>query len=77
MLKADSKKPKSIKLNFIMNTILTMSSFIFPLITFPYVSRVLGPSGTGKVQFALSFISYLRWWLILAYRHMASELVQA
>lgn len=25
----------SIKLNFIMNIILTMSSFIFPLITFP------------------------------------------
>ncbi|NLT09444.1 MAG: flippase [Ruminococcus sp.] len=58
MVKADPKKPKSIKLNFIMNTILTMSSFIFPLITFPYVSRVLGPAGTGKVQFALSFISY-------------------
>ncbi|HRR75783.1 MAG TPA: flippase [Ruminococcus sp.] len=58
MVKADTKKPKSIKLNFIMNTILTMSSFIFPLITFPYVSRVLGPAGTGKVQFALSFISY-------------------
>lgn len=28
-------KKKSLKLNFIMNIILTMSSFIFPLITFP------------------------------------------
>ena len=36
-------KKKSIKLNFVMNIILTMSSFIFPLITFPYVSRVLLP----------------------------------
>lgn len=41
-----------------MNVLLTMSSFIFPLITFPYVSRVLGPSGTGKVSFATSVISY-------------------
>ncbi len=41
-----------------MNVILTMSSFIFPLITFPYVSRVLMPVGTGKVSFATSLISY-------------------
>lgn len=41
-----------------MNAILTMSSFIFPLITFPYVSRILMPEGTGKVSFAISLISY-------------------
>lgn len=52
------KKQKSLKLNFVMNVILTMSSFIFPLITFPYVSRVLLPVGTGKVSFATSLISY-------------------
>ena len=51
-------KQKSIKLNFIMNAILTMSSFIFPLITFPYISRTLLPVGTGKVSFATSMISY-------------------
>ena len=41
-----------------MNAILTMSSFLFPLITFPYVSRVLLPVGTGKVSFATSLITY-------------------
>lgn len=41
-----------------MNSILTMSQFIFPLITFPYVSRILLPIGTGKVSFATSVISY-------------------
>jgi O-antigen/teichoic acid export membrane protein len=51
-------KQKSLKLNFIMNATLTMSSFIFPLITFPYVSRILMPVGTGKVSFATSLISY-------------------
>ena len=49
---------KSIKFNFIMNFILTVSNFLFPLITFPYVSRVLLPKGTGKVAFALSIVSY-------------------
>lgn len=52
------KTYKSIKLNFIMNAILTLSSILFPLITFRYVSRILLPVGTGKVSFATSFISY-------------------
>ena len=41
-----------------MNALLTMSSFIFPLITFPYVSRILLPEGTGKVSFATSVVAY-------------------
>ncbi len=51
-------RTRSIKVNFIMNAILTMSSFIFPLITFRYVSGILGPAGTGRVSFATSVISY-------------------
>lgn len=58
MMPGMARQKKSLKLNFIMNAILTMSSFIFPLITFPYVSRVLLPEGTGKVSFATSLISY-------------------
>lgn len=53
-----AKKNISLKKNFIMNIILTMTSFIFPLITFPYVSRILLAEGTGKVSFATSLISY-------------------
>lgn len=49
---------KSLKLNFIMNMILTMSSLIFPLITFPYVSRILLVEGTGKISFVTSIIAY-------------------
>ena len=51
-------KQISIKKNFVMNTLLTMSGIIFPLITFPYVSRILLPAGTGKVNFATSLINY-------------------
>ena len=53
-----AQKIRSVKFNLIMNAILTLSGFIFPLITFPYVSRILLPEGTGKVDFATSVISY-------------------
>ena len=49
---------KSVKFNFIMNIILTASTFIFPLITFPYISRVLLPDGVGKVNLATSVSQY-------------------
>lgn len=52
------KKQTSLSLNFLMNMILTMSSFIFPLITFPYISRILQADGVGKVQMATSYVSY-------------------
>ena len=41
-----------------MNALLTISSVIFPMITFPYYSRVLGAEGTGSVGFALAVVSY-------------------
>lgn len=51
-------KIHSVKFNFIMNFILTASSILFPVITFPYVSRVLLSVGNGKVAFASSVIAY-------------------
>ncbi len=51
-------KQKSIKLNFVMNSFLSISNFIFPIITFPYISRILTPVGTGKVSTATSVIAY-------------------
>lgn len=49
---------KSIKFNFVMNMLLTVSSVLFPVITFPYVSRVLKADGLGKVSFAVSVLTY-------------------
>ena len=53
-----SHKSHSVKYNFIMNFILTATQFIFPLITFPYVSRILQAAGNGKVSFASSVAHY-------------------
>lgn len=52
------RRNTSVKINAIMNAILTMSTFIFAIFTFPYASRVILPEGTGKVSFAKSVISY-------------------
>ena len=49
---------KNLKLNTILNFIKTCSSIIFPLITYPYVLRVLLPENVGKVNFAHSIVSY-------------------
>lgn len=48
----------SVKFNVLMNMIITSSSLIFPLITIPYASRVLGAGGMGAVAFAQSVSSY-------------------
>lgn len=49
----------SIKYNFALNLTNTIVGFLFPLVTFPYVSRVLNPDGIGIVQFYQSVIAYI------------------
>jgi O-antigen/teichoic acid export membrane protein len=49
---------KSTKHNFIYSIVLTISNLLFPLLSFPYVSRVIGPEGIGKVQFLVTFSQY-------------------
>lgn len=48
----------SIKKNFTYNLILTLCGYIFPLITYPYVSRVLGVQNIGVCDFVDSIINY-------------------
>lgn len=49
---------RNLKINTILNSIKTLSSILFPLITFPYISRVLLPENVGKVNFGSSYVSY-------------------
>ena len=48
----------SVKANFAWSTVLTVAGYVFPLLTFPYVTRVLGVEGLGITQFAESVVSY-------------------
>ena len=47
-----------VKKNIIYTTILTSSNYIFPLIVYPYVSRVLGVHNIGLCNFIDSVIDY-------------------
>jgi O-antigen/teichoic acid export membrane protein len=47
-----------LKKNIAFNTLLSISQILFPLVTFPYASRILGPAGMGAVNFADNFITY-------------------
>ncbi len=49
---------KSVKKNFFLNSVLTVATVLVPLITFPYISRVLLVEANGKVNFASSVINY-------------------
>lgn len=49
----------SIKANYIFNIINSASQMLFPLITFPYASRIMMADGIGQVNFFNSIISYI------------------
>lgn len=51
-------KRKSVGVNAVLNTIQTIVSMIVPLVTFPYVSRVLGVEALGRYNFSQSVVSY-------------------
>lgn len=52
-------KKKSIGLNVVLNVIKQCCAILFPIITFPYVSRVLSTENYGKYNFGNSIIVYV------------------
>ncbi len=48
----------SLKKNFIYSSILTVSNYLFPLIVYPYISRTLGLSNIGVVNFVDNLVNY-------------------
>lgn len=51
-------KEKSLKKNAVLNIIRIVSTILLPMVSYPYISRVLGPTQLGKVDFAISIINY-------------------
>ena len=52
------ERKKSLAINAALNSFNTALSLIFPLITFPYASRVLHVNNLGKVGFSNNIVSY-------------------
>ena len=55
----------SIKKNFGYNLILTFCNYLFPIITFPYISRVLGVENIGICNYIDSIINYFAMFSIM------------
>ena len=55
----------SIRRNYIYNVLLNVSKVIFPLITAPYISRVLEPEGVGLFNFANTYAGYFALFALL------------
>ena len=51
-------KKKSLGVNAFLNSFRSVLNLIFPLITFPYVSRILSIKGIGIFNFSNTYISY-------------------
>lgn len=49
---------RNVNSNTIYNVIKSVSAIIYPLITFPYISRVLLPENVGKLNYGNSIIGY-------------------
>jgi O-antigen/teichoic acid export membrane protein len=49
---------KNMGVNFIFSFLKTLMSVVFPLITFPYASRVLGPEYIGRIDYSYANVSY-------------------
>lgn len=51
-------KKKSLGINAVLNGLRSILNLIFPLITFPYVSRVLSVQGIGIYNFSNTYVNY-------------------
>lgn len=68
---------KSIKRNFLYHSFLKVTAVIFPLITAPYVSRVLEPDGVGLFGFASTYTAYFALFAVLGIPRYGIRMVAA
>jgi O-antigen/teichoic acid export membrane protein len=68
MAPSQSPKTPSFKKNYLFNLIVQVLTYLIPLITSPYLSRVLTPTGIGTNSFANSIANYFT--LIIAFGYL-------
>lgn len=49
---------KSLTFNAFLSSLKTLTTIIFPLITYPYITRILSVQNIGKINFGQSIVSY-------------------
>ena len=56
--RSGASRERSFAQNYLFNLIYQILAIALPLITTPYLSRVLGAEGIGQYSFAQSIVSY-------------------
>lgn len=69
----DAVNQKNIKKNYLYNLFYQIITLITPLITAPYVSRVLGSDGIGKFSFTYSLVSYFTLFASFGFNYYAQR----
>ena len=67
------KEKKSTKANYLWNLAFQVFLIIVPLITTPYVSRVLGSDGIGKFSFSSSIVYYFGLFAMVGFSYYAQR----
>ena len=62
-----------IKKNFIYNIVYQILIMIIPLITMPYVSRVLGSTGIGTYSYTYSIVYYFMMFAMLGFNNYGNR----
>lgn len=66
---------KSLKKNFIYNIMYQLLTIIMPLITTPYIARVIGPTGSGTYSYTYSIVSYFVLFAMLGINNYGNRLI--
>lgn len=66
---------KSLKTNYLLSMLNTVSGVLFPVLTFPYAARILFADGIGQVNFYQSIIAYFTLFACLGIPAYATRLI--
>lgn len=69
----NSQNAKTIVSNFIWLSIVQVAGFVFPLLTMPYIARVIGASGMGKVAFASAIMIWVQTFVDWGFNYTATR----
>ena len=76
-MRSATVKKKSLKLNAIFNGFYQILSLLAPLITTPYVSRVLGPDALGNYSYYYSILSYFSLIAVFGFNDYGTKAIAA
>lgn len=70
---SENKDARALVSNFLWLSLLKVLGYVFPLITLPYLSRVIGVDGFGEIAFALSVVVLIETFTDFGFNYTATR----